>query len=187
MTIKPWIYFLLGLLCALLAAGLIILISSQPTGEAVQLIPPPTASPIFIDISGEIKIPGLYSLPVNSRLEDAIDLAGGLSTDADLSRINRAEILHDGDKIVIPQKNSAGNSINPTLTSSSDASSPININSADLSTLQQLPGIGPAKAQDIIDYRNEHGNFQNIEQLMEVPGIGDSIFQEIKDLITISN
>jgi competence protein ComEA len=187
MTTKSWFYFLLGLVSALFASGLIILISSQPRGDAIILAPSPTFSPIYVDISGEIYSPGIYALPAASRLEDVIILAGGLTDRADVSRINRAELLEDGDKIVIPSINSGDVSRgNNDPTSSTLDGLPININQATSEELEKLPGIGPEKAQEIIDFRNEYGNFTQIEEIMEVPGIGETTFEEIKDLITVN-
>jgi|WetSurMetagenome_2_1015567.scaffolds.fasta_scaffold540393_1 competence protein ComEA len=187
MTIKPWVYFLLGLLSALLASGLILLISSQPRGNPVILIPPPTPSPIYVDISGEVNSPGLYSIPKNSRLENVIEAAGGLTGEADNSRINLAEIVHDGDKITIPPKNDLARANPLETTPSAEVTFPININLATLSELEHLPGIGPTKAQAIMDYRNAHNAFSSIDEITDVPGIGDTIFQEIKEFITVDN
>ncbi len=132
---------------------------------------------IFIDIAGEVVNPGLYELAEGSRVNDAIMLAGGLTEDADLIDINRAYILSDGLKIVIPSKNDTVNSV--------QGSRKININLATASELCTLDGIGESTAQKIINYRKAHGFFKSIEGIKNVPGIGDAKFNQFKDYITV--
>ncbi len=162
---------------------------------------------IFVDIGGAVQEPKLAELPDGSRVEDAIIEAGGLTADADLSGINRAEFLQDGMKIYIPeQSDNSQMDGNAGSVSGTDGSSSgtggvssgtggvssgtgtggkININTADATELQQLNGVGPATAQKIIDYRNSNGRFQSIEDLKNVSGIGDKTFEKLKDHIGI--
>lgn len=147
---------------------------------------------IIVDVAGAVKKPSVVELPEGSRVFEAIEKAGGLTGDADLSTTNQAEILTDGQKIYIPTKHEleesqAGASSSGMAERSSGAaqSKRININTADSQTLQQLRGIGPATADKIINYRKENGKFKTIEDLKNVSGIGDKTFEKLKDKITI--
>ena len=156
---------------------------------------------IFVDIGGAVKEPMLAELPSGSRVEDAIIAAGGLTDKADISSINRAEFLEDGEKIYIPEKaegtddGSAGIVSGESVGSSSgnenaapgskNATSKININIADSTQLQEITGVGPATAQKIIDYRTSNGRFKSIEDIKNVSGIGDKTFEKMKDQITV--
>ena len=148
-----------------------------------------------MDIGGAVNAPMLVELPEGSRVEDAIIAAGGLAEDADLSSINRAEFLEDGEKIYIPAlvKDANGDVISSEeLTSQgaafsvagSSANGKVNINTADSTTLQTLNGVGPATAQKIIDYRTSNGRFIEAEDLKNVSGIGDKTYEKLKDFIT---
>lgn len=149
---------------------------------------------IFVDIGGAVKTPMLAELPDGSRVDDAIQAAGGLKTEADLSNINRAEFLTDGQKVFIPSLalDEDGNVIEGSVSSgmvtnseSAAATGKVNINSADSEQLQTLSGVGPATAQKIIDYRQSNGSFSSVEDLKNVSGIGDKTFEKLKDDITI--
>lgn len=150
---------------------------------------------IAIHITGEVKKEGLIYLPLGSRVADAIKEAGGETKNADLSQINLAYQLQDGQKLYIPNKNEIISEyiISATGNTESEGSSSnnlkgenkVNINTATQSELDQLPGIGPSIAQRIIDYREENGNFQKIEDVQNVKGIGDAKYEEIKDSITV--
>lgn len=150
---------------------------------------------IAIHITGEVKKEGLIYLPVGSRVADAIKEAGGETKNADLSQVNLAYQLQDGQKLYIPNKNEKISEyiIGGTGNTGSEGSSSnnlkgenkVNINTATQSELDQLPGIGPSIAQKIIDYREENGNFQKIEDVQNVKGIGDAKYEEIKDSITV--
>lgn len=148
---------------------------------------------IVIHITGAICNEGIYELDENSRIADAVKMAGGLKEDADLKQINLAYILEDGMKINIPSKNEITNgTINNTenyitkenLNSSNNAkTSKVNINSATQTELETLPGIGPSTALKIINYRKEKGKFNKIEDIKNVNGIGESKFNKIKEFI----
>ncbi|MBQ3466048.1 MAG: helix-hairpin-helix domain-containing protein, partial [Firmicutes bacterium] len=139
-----------------------------------------------------VKNPMLAELPDGSRVDDAIQAAGGLKQEADMSNINRAEVLIDGQKIFIPSLalDEDGNVISDAQagtagSSGTDSTGKVNINTADSSQLQTLNGVGPATAQKIIDYRQSNGTFSNIEDIRNVSGIGDKTFEKLKDHITI--
>ncbi len=130
---------------------------------------------VGIDIKGEVNAPGYYELEFGSRIKDAIIVAGGEKKNADLSSVNLAMQLVDGEEIVIPTKNE-NNDSNTSL---------ININTADMYKLCKLDGIGESTATKIINYRAENGEFKSIEDLKKVKGIGTRKFNEIKDKITV--
>jgi len=139
---------------------------------------------IVVYICGAVKESKVITLTENSRICDAIDAVGGLTTEADLTNINLAYILEDGEKIYIPKK---GEEIQDTsiLFNNSSSSNKININNATQTELETIPGIGPTTALKIINYRNENGKFFKIEDIKNVSGIGDSKFNSIKEYITI--
>lgn len=148
---------------------------------------------IKIHIAGAVNKEGLYELEEEQRIADAIEIAGGLKNDADLSDINLASKLEDGMKIYIPTVNETTNeninTENTYATQNSNtqekATDKININTASESELDTLPGIGPSTALKIIKYREENGKFKSIEDIKEVSGIGESKYEQIKDLIKI--
>jgi competence protein ComEA len=183
------IKIIFGVLCGLLAAGLIRLVSSPPRGEPVKLLPPPTAAPLMVHVAGAVAQPGVYTLPPESRVQDAIQAAGGALPEADLSTLNLAAFVQDGMRITVPTpppKPAAGESINPAQrTPTAITLYPININIATQAELESLPGIGPATAKAIIEYRDTNGLFTRIEDIMNVPDIGPKTFERIKELITV--
>ena len=145
-------------------------------------------------MSKQVKTEGDVYLEEGSRVVDAIKKAGGDTQEADLSQVNLAYVLQDGQKIYIPNKNekisaytseNMGDNIEQNNTTTKKEGAKVNINTAGVEELDQLPGIGPAIAQRIIDYRNEHGEFKKVEDIQEVKGIGDAKFSEIKDSITV--
>ena len=140
---------------------------------------------IIIYIIGEIKNPGVYTLDVDSRILDAIEMAGGTTENADLENINLAYTISDGEKIKIPSINEEkdGNNIDVENEIIENNSNSININTADISKLITLPGIGESTAQKIITYREENGKFKKIEDIKNVSGIGENKYNQIKNLI----
>jgi len=183
---------LIGILVGFVLAGALLLISRTPKGTEIPLVPPPTASPIVVHVVGAVPRPGVYEFPKGARVRDAIQAAGGLLTDADITFINLAALLEDGQQLEIPYIG-GGTPIAPPAATEGPAvgstSVPngdlVNINTATLDQLDALPGIGPTIAQRIIDYRTEHGPFQSINDLMNVAGIGPTTFEKLKNLITV--
>ena len=138
----------------------------------------PSFDTIVVYICGAVK--------ENSRVCDAIELAGGLTQDADLTNINLAYILEDGEKIYIPHKGEQISSItSDNYTNSPSNDLKININKASQTELETIPGIGPSTALKIINYRNENGKFSKIEDIKNVSGIGDAKYEKIKEFIKI--
>lgn len=182
----------IGIILGLLGAGILFLISHKPYGDPITLIPPPTPEPIMVHIVGAINNPGVYALDPKSRVQDIIDQAGGLSSDADLQNLNLAAYLRDGQQIFVPsQAQSWESPENPQITTpnpiSSNSTGKININLASLEDLESLPYISFEYAQRIIAYREENGAFASIDEIQEVFGIGFYTYERIKDLITVDN
>ena len=132
---------------------------------------------IYVHVCGQVQNPGVYELGHGSRVYEAIEAAGGLTKDAATERINQAMLLEDGQQILIP-------SLQQEQSQEDDGR--ININQASREELMTLSGIGEAKADAIIRYRDAHGGFKSPEELMEVEGIKEGVFQKVKDLIKIS-
>lgn len=201
---QGWKTFLFGLCVGLLSVPLILLLNQRPTGKPIALLPPqPTITPVplRVHVTGAINAPGVYQLPKDSIVQDAIEAAGGLAERADVSRLNLAGLLADGQQLFIPElpptppptptvgpgtPSPTPQPATPTPTPpANSAGQPININTASQVELESLPRIGPSIAQRIIDYRNANGPFTNIEQIMNVSGIGPATFNAIKDYITV--
>lgn len=138
---------------------------------------------IFVHVSGNVKNTGVYKLPKGARVHQAIDLAGGPTEEGDLDKLNLAQIIQDGQKITVPSINDEQSYVDEYQ---SNSSGKININTATKETLETLIGIGPAKANAIIDYRLKNGSFDTIEDIQKVAGIGPATFNQIKDQIIVN-
>lgn len=141
---------------------------------------------IIVEIKGEVKNPDVYEIEDGSIIRDLINLAGGLTGEANTDGINRAEKLRGNQLIVIPNKSdiASGNIINQN-SSTTNNSSVININTAPLEELKKITGVGDVKAQSIIDYRDKNGGFKSVEELKNIDGIGSKVFEKIKDQVGI--
>ncbi len=178
-----------GVVFGFLGVGLLLLLTGKPRGEAVQLLPPPTPAPVMVHVAGAVSEPGMYSLPHGARVKDAVDLAGGLAEGADSNLINLAKPINDGMQIWVPSVNVdqiEGNEaeINQKAQNQSQPTRQININTASQVELESLSGIGPVIAGAIIQYRQEHGAFNKISEIINVSGIGPVVFEKIKPFIT---
>ena len=145
---------------------------------------------IWVDVSGAVSAPGVYCLKQGSRVFEAVQEAGGFLENADTTGINQASVLSDGEKLQIYTIEEVQQmEVQPEMFSGSsentESGGKININTADLTELQEIPGVGEKKAQSIMEYREACGGFQNIEQLQEVPGIKGKTFDKVKDYITV--
>ncbi len=158
--------------------------SGESAQEEQQQQEEPAKNQIIVDIGGAVKTPGVYEIKEGARLFEVIQEAGGLLPDADTTTINQAEVLYDGQKIVIPQESeiqesgTGGPIVKP-------ADGRININTADSTQLQEIPGVGPATAEKIIDYRDTNGRFTSVEELKNVSGIGEKTFEKMKDKVSV--
>jgi len=137
---------------------------------------------IEVEISGAVQNPGSYTLPEGSSIDDALQLAG-VTADSDLQSLDLMKILTDGEKITVASKTAAAVSSSVNNTAASEL---ININIADVATLQQLNGIGNTKAAAIVAYRQSHGGFNSIEEIKNVSGIGNATYEKIKDYICVN-
>lgn len=146
----------------------------------------PTPSENMVHVCGAVRNPGVYPMPEGSRVYEAVEAAGGFLEDADENYRNQAEKLQDGMKLYIPTKDEVQNGVVITgEQEETNGSGLVNINTASEEVLCTLPGIGTSKAKSIIAYREEHGKYGRTEDLMNVPGIKDGLFQKVKDSITV--
>jgi competence protein ComEA len=149
-------------------------------------IAPTVPVSINVYVTGAVLHASVYALPDGSIVRDALAAAGGAADDADLIAINLAARLEDGEQVTVPVKSPDGTSavVSPT-SSASNVHARISINHGTLADLDMLPGIGPAKAQAILDYRAQHGLFKRLEDLQNVKGIGTKTYEDLKSLITL--
>lgn len=193
---KRWLYPLFWMLLGIGLSAVFFLIAAPPRGSAVNLLPPPTPMPIIVDIHGAVNQPGVYFLPEGSRIKDAVEAAGGMIMDTDRDAVNLAARIKDGEKITIPYlgDTKAASILVDSGEEPSGRSTPlenqvvddiVNINTATLEQLTELPGIGPALAEKIILYREAHGHFGTIDDIMNVSGIGPSKFEQLKNQISV--
>jgi competence protein ComEA len=140
---------------------------------------------LLVDVSGAVRRPGVYKLPAGSRINDALLEAGGATAKADLTLVNRAATLTDGQQVLVTEKVSATNTAATSGGSSAGgaAVAPIHLNNATLGQLDELPGVGPETAQRIIDYRTANGPFKTVDELDLVSGIGPAKLAELRDLV----
>lgn len=150
------------------------------TGAVVE-----TPRTVTVYVTGEVKKPGLVTLPEGQRVADAVNAVGGVIETADIDRINMAAFLEDGTQIRVPERAAGGAGRGQTAPAGKNAEGQINLNTANEKELQELPGIGPAMSARIIEYRETNGAFQTIEDIKKVRGIGNAKFEKIKDKVTI--
>ncbi len=145
------------------------------------------ATSIVVYVAGAVVVPGIYTLAVSARVNDAVIAAGGAVADADLDVVNLAAALHDGERIYVPM---VGEPIRPAIDvpaaqEAAVAGRTVNINSATAEQLDVLPGVGPATAAAIVAHRQQHGPFQDVEQLGDVRGIGPAKLDALRGLVTV--
>jgi len=179
-----------ALLAAVVAA--VVLLRGRPTevaappggGDGVTVSSPAApgapAGAVVVDVAGKVRRPGLVRLPAGARVDDALRAAGGLRPGASLGLLNLARRLVDGEQVLVgvdaPTAGAPG----------AGAAAPgVDLNTADVAALDGLPGIGPVLAQHIVDWRTEHGHFASVDQLREVPGIGESKFASLKSKVRV--
>lgn len=141
---------------------------------------------LFVDIKGAILHPGLYEVLPESRVANLIELAGGLTEQADAKQINLAQLLQDEMVVYIPMIGEEGVvQANEAQTAQGNDRSKINLNKATLEELQKIPGVGQKKAEAILQYREEKGAFKKIEEITEISGIGPNTFEKLKEFISV--
>ena len=142
---------------------------------------------ITVDVKGAVKSPGIYNLPVGSRVHDAVQKAGGLTEEADSKSLNLAQKVSDEALVYVPSKGEEATS-QQTASGTPPASSKekkVNLNKANLKELKQVKGLGGKRAQDIIDHREANGKFKSVDELKKVSGIGAKTIEKLKDYVTV--
>ena len=146
---------------------------------------------VGVGVEGAVASPGLYLVSADARVNDAVAAAGGMTQDADRQRVNLAQKVEDGMQVYVPSREEAAAASGAAATRAGQASSSglskgkVNLNTASAEELQTLSGIGPSLSQRIIDYRQANGPFKSVEDLRKVPGIGDTRFKSLKDLVCV--
>ena len=142
---------------------------------------------ITVDVKGAVKAPGIYDLPVGSRVNDAVQKAGGLTEQADSKSLNLAQKVSDEALVYVPTKGeeSASQQAGSGTASSTSKEKKVNLNKASLEELKQVKGLGGKRAQDIIDHREENGKFKSVDELKKVSGIGAKTIEKLKDYVTV--
>lgn len=184
---------------------------TQAAGALAPVDPRSTAAPdgsgtgasassqVVVHVAGAVREPGVVVLVAGSRVDDAIDAAGGLLEDSDPDQLNLARVLTDGEQVRVPRvgedasawtqwNGTTGGATGTVGTGSSEAGGSsvlIDVNTADATALEELPGIGPALAERIVSYREEHGPFASVDDLTDVPGIGDAKLEALRDSATV--
>ena len=172
--------------------GVALYLRDGDSGEPVRIVAPPTVSSVESRVEPESKAyvtgavlrPGMYTIHEGDRLADLIDLAGGITEDADMQAVNLALRVKDQEHWTVPRVGE------PTVVPSNSgsvgaASGKVDINTADADLLETLPGIGETRAQAIVRYREEHGLFKHVEDIVAVPGIGSSTLEGLRDLVEV--
>jgi competence protein ComEA len=172
----------------------IVILPPEPTATAV---PTETPGPVQVFVNGAVMQEAVYTLPTGSLAQDAIEAAGGFADDANVAVVNLAQPMFNGAQVYVPfnaennatptavifTESAANNGLSKQASPSADGL--VNINSADAALLETLPGIGASTAEKIIAYRDENGRFTTIEEIMDVPGIGQGKFDQLQALITV--
>ena len=142
---------------------------------------------ITVDVKGAVKSPGIYDLPVGSRVNDAVQKAGGLTEQADSKSLNLAQKVSDEALVYVPTKGeeAASQQTGSGTASSTNKEKKINLNKASLEELKQVKGLGGKRAQDIIDHREANGKFKSVDELKKVSGIGAKTIEKLKDYVTV--
>ncbi|MGH2788661.1 MAG: helix-hairpin-helix domain-containing protein [Actinomycetota bacterium] len=189
------VWVVAGLAAALVVGGIALFGRSATAVIAPPAIPAAettgpgdaaTAGLLAVHVAGAVRKPGLYELADGRRVADAIAAAGGPTRRADLDALNLAEPLADGVQVFVARRGeTAGAAASPIPGASPGAPAAVDINSADVVALEQIPGIGPVKAQAIVEYRTQIGSFESIDQLLEVTGIGPATLESMRPYVTL--
>jgi competence protein ComEA len=156
-------------------------------GASADAVGQPSDEQPVVAAAGAVVSPGLYKLPSGARVADVLNAAGGPTPDADVDQLNLALKVSDGDRVYVPRKGEAPPPSAGVGSGSAGASAdaPVNLNTATLEQLDSLPGVGPATAQAILDYRKQHGRFRSVEDLLEVGGIGPSKLEKLRQRVKV--
>ncbi|MGF2617160.1 ComEA family DNA-binding protein [Rossellomorea vietnamensis] len=159
-------------------------ITQVSSDDEIEVEPEPFNKEIFVDVKGAVLRPGIYKAVQSERVNDLIIRAGGFTSTAEDTSVNLAQRVTDEMVIYVPEEGEAG--VQPASAVISEGEEVLDINQAEEKEFESLPGIGPAKAKAIFDYRSENGPFKNIEELMQVSGIGEGTFEKLKEHITVN-
>ena len=140
---------------------------------------------ITVDVKGAVKAPGIYDLPAGSRINDAVQKAGGLTDNADSKSINLAQKISDETLVYVPTREEATSQETPSSASNSKGNKKVNLNKASLEELKQVKGLGAKRAQDIIDHRDSNGKFKSVDDLKKISGFGAKTIEKLKDYVTV--
>lgn len=194
------VYIAMFLLNLALLGGIVFLLRRDEPRQLLVTLPTPAVTPaapqaaITVRVSGGVKQPGQYRLDSGASVAHALQKAGGVKPDADLSGIDLTARLEDGATINVPSRTAPGDAQGlagePTSTpakgpGATPARALLNLNTATLEELDTLPGIGPVLAQRIIEYRTLHGGFASLDELKDVRGIGDALYNDLKEMLTL--
>lgn len=175
---------MIGLMVAAVAVGVLIgrpapTSSGPPTVEMQPTMSKSAVATIVVHVSGEVVSPGLVEVATDARVADVVAAAGGATVDADLPGLNLAETVVDGQRVVVPSRIV---SVAPTV---ADGDERLRINDADAAALEGLPGVGPVLAASIIAHRTEYGPFRRVDDLLDVPGIGEQKLASLRDRVIV--
>jgi len=177
------------LLLSLISNGVLLLILNRPPTHEIKIIPPTATTArttVRVFVSGAVATPDVYQVPVGSLVRDAILAAGGHTAEADLNQINLARQVRDQEQVFVPFRSMAPKAPGESLWPIGPASGKINLNTATPTELESLPGIGPGLAKTILEYRAINGSFASIEEIKNIPGVGEKTYERLKDLITVN-
>jgi competence protein ComEA len=168
---------------------------SREGGAEAGTPPPPAAirveerngggGSVIVHVAGAVRDPGVYRMRTDARVDDAVGRAGGATQRADLSQVNLAAKVEDGRQVLVPERVKVAAGGAPGTAAPADPRVPLNLNTATLEQLDELDGIGPATAQSILDYREESGGFGSVEELGEVPGIGEVRLASLREQVRV--
>lgn len=172
----------------------LVLASKLLLHPAAPAVPPPVrvagaaaarapAAPLFVNVVGAVRRPGLYRLKEGARVADAVTRAGGPTPKAQIELVNLAARIADGEQIVVPRRGFGAPVAAASAPGGTAATGPVHLNSATLEQLDALPGVGPVTAQKILDYREKHGSFGSVDELDAISGIGPARLGTLRDLV----
>ena len=184
-----------GLAVLLLVVAAVLFLRSRPAPVVISARPTPPAGPspeatttaaadVTVHVAGAVRRPGIVVVPARSRVADALAAAGGYTDDAAPDSLNLARRVSDGERLHVPRRGEPVAAEAPGE-GGGGGPGPVDLNTATEKELEELPGIGPALAKQIVDYRRAHNGFRDVRQLLDVPGIGEKLFSRLRDKVTV--